>query len=194
MDFSPLLLVCVLWPAASSSCLDRPPIMECDLELWASISPFSIKLLFVKVFYHSNKTKTRAAHIAFVECFLKWVSYRLDTSILKYLCTEVSDFRDSCILEYLHGLSWLGILNPKLQNVKLLKYHVGVQKPVSSFQLGRVLPHISIYKPKSQRVFESLENRFQFNCDKRKLHSLCVSCLSCLWYAALLYGPDSSLC
>jgi len=47
IHFPVLLTVDVMWPAASSfSHCDFPTLMDCDRELWATINPPSLKLLF----------------------------------------------------------------------------------------------------------------------------------------------------
>lgn len=35
--------------------LDFPAVMDCKLKLWAKINPFSLKSVFVSIFYHSNR-------------------------------------------------------------------------------------------------------------------------------------------
>ena len=46
-------------PAALTSPLGR---MNYSLELWAGINPFSLKLLFVSVFYQRNRREVKARY------------------------------------------------------------------------------------------------------------------------------------
>lgn len=52
--FSLLLIEHMVWLASCSLCLDFPAVMDCNLELWAEINPFFLKLLLARAFYHNN--------------------------------------------------------------------------------------------------------------------------------------------
>lgn len=53
---SVLCTVGMVWPASVSCLCDFSAMMGCNLELWAKAHPFFLRLPFVGIFYHSNRT------------------------------------------------------------------------------------------------------------------------------------------
>lgn len=51
--------MCCDYPSPSSCCCDFTTERDCNLELWTKINSLSPKLLLVRIFYHSNRIKTR---------------------------------------------------------------------------------------------------------------------------------------
>lgn len=57
----------VMWPATPGfSPCGFPALMDCDRELWATIHPPALKLLLIRVSYHSNRRDTRPGNVQII--------------------------------------------------------------------------------------------------------------------------------